>query len=214
MAVVLCVSLASPALATGIGHESAAMQMAANEIESETARMMSSVASQLAAQGQLDMLPIYEEIISAEIEASVKAKYGLASPNSINYESETFYFPNGGAVACEGPSLTKIVHFYLTPAQFNEYVYVDKEEVMLEVLLDLVSMDFTDILDLWQIPGYVKIIADAFTCEEISNRGGTAHVMIVSNASGTEVSSSLLFWSGSPFATVTVYNDNYHVSTF
>lgn len=214
LAVILCVSLASPAFAAEIGHEGAVRQMAAREIESETARMLSGVAVQLEAQGQLDMLPIYEEILTAEIEARVNSKYGLAPQAGIDYEIETFYFPNGGAVACEGPAQTKIVHFYLTPAQFLEYVYTDKEEVTLEVLLDLVTMDFKNILSLWQIPAKLKMIIDAYTCEEISNKGGEAEVMIVSNASGTEVSTSLLSWDDSPFASVVVYNDNYHVSTY
>lgn len=40
LAVILCVSLASPAFAAEIGHEGAVRQMAAREIESETARML------------------------------------------------------------------------------------------------------------------------------------------------------------------------------
>ena len=124
LAVILCVSLASPAFAAEIGHEGAVRQMAAREIESETARMLSSVAVQLEAQGQLDMLPIFEAIIADEVEARISAKYNLYPAS--NSESVMFYFPNCGAVGYEGPFYTTVLHTYMTPCKrdgFSEKEY-------------------------------------------------------------------------------------------
>ena len=226
LAVILCVSLASPAFAAEIGHESAAMQMAANEIESETARMMSSVASQLAAQGQLDMLPIYEEILTTEIEASVKAKYGLASPNSINYESEyglataasaqsvSLYFPRGGVVGFESAFHTYVVETYMTPSLFNQYA---EENVYGDTSFD---SEFGDLIDLFgptvkawiyalSIPNAIRIIGNYVACNRILEAGGYAEVMVVSDASGIETSTALLVWDNYPYAVFVPFNDNY-----
>ena len=212
LAVILCVSLASPALATGIGHESPAMQMAPNEIESETARMMSSVASQLAAQGQLDMLPIYEEIITAKIEARVAIEYGLATAASA--QSVSLYFPRGGVVGFESAFHTYVVETYMTPSLFNQYA---EENVYGDTSFD---SEFGDLIDLFgptvkawiyalSIPNAIRIIGNYVACNRILEAGGYAEVMVVSDASGIETSTSLLVWDDYPDAIFVPFNDNY-----
>lgn len=212
LAVILCVSLASPAFAAEIGHESAVMQMAANEIESETARMMSSVASQLAAQGQLDMLPIYEEIITAKIEARVAIEYGLATAASA--QSVSLYFPRGGVVGFESAFHTYVVETYMTPSLFNQYA---EENVYGDTSFD---SEFGDLIDLFgptvkawiyalSIPNAIRIIGNYVACNRILEAGGYAEVMVVSDASGIETSTALLVWDNYPYAVFVPFNDNY-----
>ena len=212
LAVVLCVSLASPAFAAEIGHESAAMQMAANEIESETARMMSSVASQLAAQGQLDMLPIYEEILTTEIEAKVNLKYGITT--SASTDSVSLYFPDGGSVGYDSAFHTSVFKMYMTKELFDiyaqDYLYVDAPlEIEIGNLVPLLGTTLASWLIALSIPGTVKIVADLITCEEIYEKGGYAEVMVVSDASGIETSTALLVWDNYPYAVFVPFNDNY-----
>lgn len=212
LAVILCVSLASPAFAAEIGHEGAVRQMAAREIESETARMLSSVAVQLEAQGQLDMLPIYEEILTAEIEARVAMKYGIST--SASSESVSLSFPNGGVVGYESAFHTYVVRTFMTPSLFYEYA---DENVYGDTSFD---SEFGDLIDLFgptvkawiyalSIPNAIRIIGNYVACNRILEAGGYAEVMVVSDASGIETSTSLLVWDDYPDAIFVPFNDNY-----
>ena len=212
LAVILCVSLASPAFAAEIGHEGAVRQMAAREIESETARMLSGVAVQLEAQGQLDMLPIYEEILTAEIEARVAMKYGISTPASS--ESISLSFPNGGAIGYDSAFYTSVLKVYMTKELFDEYaqdnVYVDAPlEIEVGNLVPLLGANLASWFIALSIPSTVKVIADLITCEEIYERGGYAEVMVVSDMAGIETSTSLLVWYDYPNAVFVPYNDDY-----
>ena len=117
LAVILCVSLASPAFAAEIGYEGAVRQMAAREIESETERIMEIVYDQLSEQDALSLLPAFESIVTSMVEADVNQKYGIA-PTAL--ETYSYELPNGGAIGYEGPFQTTCVNTYLTDEQYNE----------------------------------------------------------------------------------------------
>lgn len=219
LAVILCASLASPAFAAEIGHEGAVRQMAAREIESETARMLSSVAVQLEAQGQLDMLPIFEAIIADEVEARISAKYNLYPAS--NSESVMFYFPNGGAVGYEGPFYTTVLHTYMTPAMFIECI--DNPDNEIDDRVETTIGNIIDIIDNATLSGWadaigllvdLKVAADEEMRQRVRDTGGYADVMVVSDASGIETATAIMVWDDRPFATVTPYSDDYFVQTF
>ena len=226
MAVILCVSLASPAFAAEIGHEGAVRQMAAREIESETERIMEIVYDQLSEQDALSLLPAFESIVTSMVEADVNQKYGIV-PTAL--ETYSYELPNGGAIGYEGPFQTTCVNTYLTDEQYNEiyndeqYWYSESGEEVLEFGLSAVFARFSKkpaiaVLGGWGIAfsgfALVAAIANNSARADVAEAGGYAIVLYVSAMGGAEQGKTVIGWHNHETATISAASADIHIEEF
>ena len=223
LAVILCVSLASPAFAAEIGHEGAVRQMAARETESETERIMEIVYDQLSEQDALSLLPAFESIVTSMVAADVNQKYGIA-PTAL--ETYSYELPNGGAIGYEGPFQTTCVSTYLTDEQYNE-IYNDEQywegesnnELLIlganTVFAILTQKPAFAVLGGWGIVFTALASGIAYANDkaraDVAEADGYAIVLYVSAMGGAEQGTSVFGWHSHETATISAASSDIHI---
>ena len=222
MAVILCVSLASPAFAAEIGqveYEAAVQQMAALEIESEMDRLMGSIYSQLEAQDALGLYDEYELIIQPIVEKNIYAKYGIEQASADSY---TYDLPNGGAISYTGPGHTICLSYYLTPEQYDAFVEnandVGHGEMMFNGSAELffdwigkVAPPWGAILKTFEI---LNMFVDVMAASDVIDADRYAIILNVSDMGGTEKASTLMGWHNYTTATLSQWSSDIVVEEF
>lgn len=197
MVVVLLFTFATPAFAldSGINNE-VAMQ---NEIEERKAIAYADLHRQLAQQDALDMFEIFQQYLDAEIEAEVRAQYGIPGDAEVN--SGNFVFTYGGYVAYNGISDSKVMITVLDEPKGREYI------------LNQFGISMADIIDglLGTIPHWlvnnpifsalsmVHFVIDTVSNYQIAQNDYYAKLMVVSSDGAATTATYAYPWTTYPY---------------
>ena len=200
MSVVLISTLALPCSANAYDSQNLdAHTFAETEIQETLATVMEDVYRQLEEQDALVLLDTYEQILTAEIESSILAKYGLTSASRASLN-----MPNGGVVTYLSPVAdyepTEVYSVYLERQRTLDYILnmysFHIEDIIIEILgfIPFVDDITSHILD-------ISSYADRAAITSINAAGGYTHIINTYSREFGTSASVVTGWDAHPVVT-------------
>lgn len=161
---------------------------------------MKSVYEQLEAQGRLDFLEDYEEILLPEIEYKVKSKYSCTTDISSREATTKYTYWYGGTIANTTVSGKNALTTYLD--RDNSYYYIlDTFSYCVSPIVEAILGSLPEVGAAFTILFTLRTIATANLCNEIKEAGGYTKTLTLRHPVTRDYSSVLLAWDTYPTAT-------------